>query len=213
MIRLLAVIPVLPPPSSLLLLLLQGYIPNKEDVLYARKATRGVYEYLINIKGVPFRFVDVGGQRSQRQKWFQCFDEVTSVLFLVSSSSFDQTLLEDRITNRMVESVNIFDTIVNNRCFRTVSIILFFNKTDLLIEKIKYQSIKDFFPDFDGDSKNLEHVKNYLVSMFNSVRKDQSQDLYRHFTTAVDTGNIKVVFNIVRDTILTRHIQEVMEIP
>eukprot|EP00731_Ephydatia_muelleri_P029308 Em0020g952a len=44
-----------------------GYIPNKEDVLYARKATRGVYEYLINIKGVPFRFVDVGGQRSQRQ--------------------------------------------------------------------------------------------------------------------------------------------------
>ena len=52
------------------------------------------------------------------------------------------------MTNRLVESVNIFDTIVNNRCFRQVSIILFFNKTDLLTDKIKEKSIKDYFPDF-----------------------------------------------------------------
>ena len=126
----------------------QGYVPSKVDVLHSRKATRGIQEYYIDIKGVPFRFVDVGGQRSQRQKWFQCFDEVTSILFLVASSAFDQTLLEDRVTNRLVESVNIFDTIVNNRCFRSVSIILFFNKSDLLIDKIKAKSIKDYFPDF-----------------------------------------------------------------
>ena len=118
-------------------------------MLHARKATRGIQEYIIDIKSVPFRFVDVGGQRSQRQKWFQCFDEVTSILFLVSSSAFDQTILEDRVTNRLVESVNIFDTIVNNRCFRSVSIILFFNKTDLLIEKIKAKSIADYFTDFE----------------------------------------------------------------
>ena len=127
----------------------QGYVPTKDDVLHSRKATRGIHEYLIDIKGVPFRFVDVGGQRSQRQKWFQCFDEVTSILFLVASSAFDQTLLEDRVTNRLEESVNIFDTIVNNRCFRSVSIILFFNKTDLLVEKIKVKSIKDYFRAFE----------------------------------------------------------------
>ena len=35
--------------------------------------------------------VDVGGQRLQRYKWFKCFDEaVTSVLFLVASSAYDQ---------------------------------------------------------------------------------------------------------------------------
>lgn len=131
----------------------QGYIPSKEDVLHARKATRGIQEYIIDIRGVPFRFVDVGGQRSQRQKWFQCFDEVTSILFLVSSSAFDQTILEDRVTNRLVESVNIFDTIVNNRCFRSVSVILFFNKSDLLIEKIKIKSIGDYFTDFQVSEK------------------------------------------------------------
>ena len=120
--------------------------------MHARKATRGIQEYIIDIRGVPFRFVDVGGQRSQRQKWFQCFDEVTSILFLVSSSAFDQTILEDRVTNRLVESVNIFDTIVNNRCFRSVSIILFFNKTDLLAKKVKVKSIADYFTDFQVPS-------------------------------------------------------------
>ena len=200
-------------------------------MLNARKATRGIQEYVIDIKGVPFRFVDVGGQRSQRQKWFQCFDEVTSILFLVSSSAFDQTILEDRVTNRLVESVNIFDTIVNNRCFRSVSVILFFNKTDLLIEKIKTRNIGDYFRDFQasfgmrlgdplpdqyfslqGDPHKLENVQSYLVSMFNHVRQDTTQELYRHFTTAVDTRNIKVVFNIVKDTILTRHIQDIMQL-
>ena len=167
---------------------------------------------MIDIRGVPFRFVDVGGQRSQRQKWFQCFDEVTSILFLISSSAYDQTLLEDRVTNRILESVDIFDTIVNHRCFRSVSIILFFNKTDLLTEKIKHQNIKKYFPDFPGEPAKLGDVQNFLVSMFNSVWQDKSQEMYRHFTTATDTRNIKVVFNIVKDTILSRHIQDIMQI-
>ncbi len=63
-----------------------------------------------------------------------------------------------------------------------------------------------------GDPHKLEDVQNYLVSMFNHVRHDTSQELYRHFTTATDTKNIKVVFNIVKDTILTRHIQDIMQL-
>lgn len=72
------------------------YIPTHQDILHCRKATKGITECIIPINNVPFLFVDVGGQRSQRQKWFQCFDNVTSILFLVSSSEFDQVLLEDR---------------------------------------------------------------------------------------------------------------------
>ncbi len=39
-----------------------------------------------------------------------------------------QVLLEDRNVNRLQESRNIFDTIVNNRIFADVSFILFLNK-------------------------------------------------------------------------------------
>ncbi|KAG7276841.1 hypothetical protein CRUP_008791 [Coryphaenoides rupestris] len=78
-----------------------SYIPNKQDILFARKATKGIVEHDFVIKKIPFKMVDV--------------------------------LMEDRRSNRLVESMNIFETIVNNKLFLTVSIILFLNKTDLLM--------------------------------------------------------------------------------
>ena len=44
--------------------------------------------------------VDVGGQRSERRKWIHCFDHVTSVMFLVAISEYDQCLVEtDMVSN------------------------------------------------------------------------------------------------------------------
>lgn len=34
--------------------------------------------------------VDVGGQRSERRKWIHCFENVTSIIFLVALSEYDQ---------------------------------------------------------------------------------------------------------------------------
>lgn len=41
-----------------------------------------------------FRMVDVGGQRSERRKWIHCFENVTSIMFLVALSEYDQVLVE-----------------------------------------------------------------------------------------------------------------------
>jgi hypothetical protein len=41
------------------------------------------------------RVVDVGGQRSERRKWIQCFDDVRAVLFVCALSGYDMTLFED----------------------------------------------------------------------------------------------------------------------
>lgn len=38
---------------------------------------------------------DVGGQRSERKKWIHCFDAVTSIIFCVALSEYDQVLLEE----------------------------------------------------------------------------------------------------------------------
>ncbi len=42
--------------------------------------------------------VDVGGQRSERRKWIQCFDDVNSMIFIASLSEYNQTLEEDDTT-------------------------------------------------------------------------------------------------------------------
>ncbi|KAI7797331.1 putative guanine nucleotide-binding protein subunit alpha-13, partial [Triplophysa rosa] len=187
------------------------YLPSQKDILLARKPTKGIHEYDFEIKNVPFKMVDVGGQRSERKRWFECFDSVTSILFLVSSSEFDQVLMEDRQTNRLTESLNIFETIVNNRVFSNVSIILFLNKTDLLEEKVNNVNIKDYFPEFTGDPHDLKDAQTFLVECFRNKRREQQQKpLYHHFTTAINTENIRLVFRDVKDTILHDNLKQLM---
>jgi len=199
------------------------YVPSLQDILYCRKTTKGVVEFTITIDSVPFLFVDVGGQRTQRQKWFQCFDSVTSILFLASSSEFDQVILEDRRTNRLHESRNIFDTIVNNRIFTNISVILFLNKMDLLKQKVVNSDISRYFPEFkdvkavseyaagyNGDPANVEDVKKFLIFYFLSTRRMSEKPVYHHFTVAVDTNNISIVFKDVKDIILKKNLDALL---
>jgi G-protein alpha subunit len=50
---------------------------------------------------------DVGGQRSERKKWIHCFEAVTSIIFCVALSEYDQVLLEASGT------VSLFHTTTN----------------------------------------------------------------------------------------------------
>jgi hypothetical protein len=51
-------------------------------------------EFFSNRLTIIFRMVDVGGQRSERRKWIHCFENVTSIIFLVALSEYDQILFE-----------------------------------------------------------------------------------------------------------------------
>lgn len=167
--------------------------------------------------------MDVGGQRTQRQKWFQCFESVTAILFLASCSEYDQVLLEDRRTNRLEESRKIFDTIVNNKIFSNISVILFLNKMDLLSAKVAQSdisqhfeefsdinSVREYAPGFCGEWQDIEDVKKFILYYFLSARKFIGKPLYHHFTTAVDTNNIKNVFRDVKDTILKKNLDALL---
>ena len=74
----------------------------------------------MDIKNIPFRFVDVGGQRTQRQKWHQCFSDVTAILFLASSSEYDEYLREDWSINRLDESCKVFETLINYKYLKYI---------------------------------------------------------------------------------------------
>ena len=50
----------------------------------------------------------------------------------------------------MVESLKLFDSIVNNEWFTETSVILFLNKKDLFEEKIPYSPLTIIFPDYTG---------------------------------------------------------------
>lgn len=102
---------------------------------------------------------DVGGQRSQRRKWVYCFEDAKAVLFIVALSGYDMTLLEDPSVNRLEESLNLFEQIVNNRWFKEASFVLFLNKLDLFREKIMSTSrhLRQFFPDYRGNTQSYHN--------------------------------------------------------
>ncbi|CAH8524845.1 unnamed protein product [Dicrocoelium dendriticum] len=120
----------------------KDYIPSDQDILRCRTMTDGVNEVCFSINtgqknAVTFRVFDVSGQRGARKKWIQLFDNVTAILFLVDTSSFDQMLREDHQQNRLVDSLEVFEQAWSNKYLKSVPMIVFLNKIDVLDEKIR----------------------------------------------------------------------------
>ncbi|GFT12790.1 tigger transposable element-derived protein 1 [Trichonephila clavipes] len=103
----------------------EKYVPTATDVLRARVRTTGIIETHFKINDFVIRMFDIGGQRSERRKWIQCFDDVGALLFVVALSGYDMVLQEDNSVNRLQESLQLFSSICNNRFFINTSMILF----------------------------------------------------------------------------------------
>ncbi|KAM3868161.1 guanine nucleotide-binding protein subunit alpha-14-like isoform 1-T1 [Diretmus argenteus] len=185
-----------------------SYVPDLQDILRVRVPTTGIIEYPFDMENVIFRMVDVGGQRSERRKWIHCFENVTSIIFLVALSEYDQVLAECDNENRMDESKALFKTIITYPWFQRSSVILFLNKTDLLHEKIMYSHIANYFPEFTGPQQDAKAAQEFILKMYQEQNPDKDKALYPHFTCATDTENIRFVFVAVRDTILKRNLTE-----
>ena len=68
----------------------------------------------------------------------------------------------------MLESLQLFKSICNNRFFRQAGMILFLNKKDLFAEKLRFSSIKICFPEYTG--KFNHSLKISLLSYNKTVR-------------------------------------------
>ncbi len=60
---------------------------------------------------IPLSMFDVGGQRSERKKWIHCFENVTSIIFCVALSEYDQVLLEEANQVRKTQKRVIADVL------------------------------------------------------------------------------------------------------
>ncbi|CAG9560039.1 unnamed protein product [Danaus chrysippus] len=160
------------------------YLPTEQDILRARQPTTGILEYPFDLDGIIFRMVDVGGQRSERRKWIHCFENVTSIIFLVALSEYDQILFESENENRMEESKALFKTIITYPWFQHSSVILFLNKKDLLEEKIMYSHLVDYFPEYEGPKCDPVPAREYILQKYLKENPDPDRQCYSHFTTA-----------------------------
>ena len=102
------------------------YIPTEQDILRCRVLTSGIFETKFTVDKVQFHMFDVGGQREERRKWIQCFNDVTAIIFVAACSSYNMVLREDPNKNRVRESLELLGSIWNNRWVAFYGILLHF---------------------------------------------------------------------------------------
>ncbi|KAI0689200.1 G-protein alpha subunit-domain-containing protein [Cytidiella melzeri] len=102
----------------------QFYVPIEQDIVHTRARTIGITETVFNLRENEMLMVDVGGQKSERRKWIHCFQDVTSILILVSLSGYDQCLIEDKDAILFLNKDDLFQKKYHIPTSRTSSLTL-----------------------------------------------------------------------------------------
>jgi guanine nucleotide-binding protein G(i) subunit alpha len=170
------------------------------DVLRARTRTTGIHETQFAMGQISIRMYDIGGQRTERKKWIHLFENVMAIMFVVDLDEYDQSLIEEQSQNRMMESLVLFDSVVNSRWFMRTKIILLLNKVDVFKYKLARSPLENYFPDYSGGN-DINRAAKYILWRFNLVNRAHL-DLYPHLVQSTDLTNIRFVFAAVKETLL-----------
>ena len=74
----------------------------------------------------------------------------------------------------------LFESIMSLTWFKSSSIILFLNKTDLFKEKIAEKPVSDYFPDYTGAANDFDASSRYFANKFCSLNRTEDREIYVH---------------------------------
>jgi guanine nucleotide-binding protein G(i) subunit alpha len=119
-------------------------------------------------------------------------------VYVVSLSDYNEQLYEEEHTNRMTEGLKVFGDTLNNEMVRKVAIFVIFSKKDVLARKLENYPISKVFPEFRGDSKNVEEVADYIKAQYlTRINKPEELDLTVHEFCILDGEKVQEFFEIV----------------
>ncbi|KAF8435441.1 G-protein alpha subunit [Boletus edulis BED1] len=189
-----------------------GWKPDIDDIVRARLRTFGVEEYRFSAdNGSDWYIYDVGGSRGSRSQWVPYFDDVQAIIFL-APLVFNQMLDEDKMINRLEDSIGLWREVCGSSLLAHANIILFLNKMDILESTLKAGvQVKTFVPTYGSNPNNMEHVVRYFRDKFRAYHKRLSpkqRSFFCHGTSAIDTQATQVVLSGVREGILRGHLEK-----
>ncbi|KAI0093378.1 G-protein alpha subunit [Irpex rosettiformis] len=196
-----------------------AYDPTDDDIVRARLRTLGVEEHRFTMEsgmswasGSEWYIYDVGGSRSMRPHWIPYFDDVQAIIFL-APLAFNLMLEEDSKVNRLEDSITLWREICGNVLLQGATLILFFNKMDILQATLAAGiRVAKYVPSYSDQPNDVLHVVKYFRDKFRGYHKrlsPKARPFYCHETSVIDTRATAVILVGVREGILRSHLQSV----
>jgi len=181
----------------------KDFIPSNDEILLARQRTTGAFTTTFIRDQYTWNMVDVGGQRPERTKWEMIMkeDELSAVIFIVALDEYNVLSVDDG-ASKLEVSIGLFKEVVEGVKETNGTVVLFLNKMDVFIKKLKddglFQEFCRAFPDYQGDA-NAEKCAEFIYRRFLDECGEEAEEMEIHYhcTCALDTEAMGSVFNAV----------------
>lgn len=112
----------------------------------------------------------------------------------------------------MHEALMLFESIANSKYFERSALILFLNKYDLFIEKVKsnMSPISNWFPDYRGKEDDVQAAQIFFAEKFKCLVRTPNKQVYVHYTNATDTNLLAKTMASVQDMIVQRNLHNLI---
>jgi len=123
-------------------------------------------------------------------------------MFVSSLGDYDILCYEDNETNRMKESLDVFNEIVNGEWFKKTHIFLLFNKNDVFKRKIQSSDLKIAFDDYEG-GLNYDKALKFITQKFLELNKYDPNRIHISTICATDQKDVGSKFEEIANQLIT----------
>lgn len=148
---------------------------------------------------------DASSQRLESKKWFHQFEGHVSIVFFVDLSQYDEHPRGKPNENKMMESLLLFDSVVNSHWFYRASFILLLCNVGRFKEKLQSKPLVNYFPDCTSGSDFNKSAK-YILWRFNQPNRG-NMNIYKHFCEPSD-DYMSFVWSCVQESIIQNNLKQ-----